>query len=202
MKIDKLAKSEVINRFVLPEELHVPIAVKSRNDLCDYVGEVIEDLSYRNAERAFLVKVNSKLQKTNLPIWDHPNSAIFHSHLQVWVHVDYRGYRKAYQKAFPKTDIEDKVLDHIMNRRFARLRKFKFLRIIPISQSANTSGAFGEKWGVDYNEPHNENVQREIAYQRIKYADLFDLVKMLDNKPGGGIMDVINRAQSLVIPPD
>lgn len=36
---------------------------------------------------------------------------------------------------------------------------------------------------------------------RIQYADLADIVKMLDSKTGGAHQDPVNAAQSLVRPP-
>jgi hypothetical protein len=38
---------------------------------------------------------------------------------QVWVYVDYRGYRAAYCRAFSDEPLSELVLDHILNRRKA-----------------------------------------------------------------------------------
>jgi hypothetical protein len=129
-------------------------------------------------------------------------SAILHHSQQVWVHVDYRGYREAYAKAFPDESLSELVLDHILNRRMARAMRFDYLRIVPISRGANSSsGGLPEKWGVAYQsspEMLRINAQRRSF---IQYADLGDIVKMLNLKTGGALQDAVNEAQSLVREP-
>jgi hypothetical protein len=39
---------------------------------------------------------------------------------------------------------------------------------------------------------------RRIRPPYIQYADLADLILMLDIKPGGGVMDTVNEAQKLI----
>jgi hypothetical protein len=129
-------------------------------------------------------------------------SAILHHSQQVWVHVDYRGYRAAYTKAFPDEPLNELVLDHILNRRMARAMRFDYLRIVPISRGANSSsGGLPEKWGVAYQtsfEMLRINAQRQSF---IQYADLGDIVKMLNLKTGGALQDAVNEAQTLVQEP-
>ena len=126
-------------------------------------------------------------------------SAILHHPQQVWVHVDYKGYRAAYAKAFPGESIKNVVLDHILNRKMARAMRFDYLRIVPISREANSSsGGLPEKWGIAY-QTGAEMLQINAQCKSfIKYADLQDIVKMLNLKSGGGFQDTVNEAQSLV----
>lgn len=134
-----------------------------------------------------------------MAIWGLPESAVLHYPRQVWVDVDYSAYRRAYMRAFPDVDLAGLVLDHVMNRRIARLKGFKYLRIVPISRAANSShGGLCEGWGVEY---HSSPRMREInraSRAVVQYADLADVVKMLNMEGGGSFMENVNQAQRLV----
>ncbi len=95
------------------------------------------------------------------------------------------------------------VLDHVMNRRVARLKGFTYLRIVPISRRANSShGGLSEGWAIEH---HTSPVMRErnrASQAGVQYADLADVVKMLNMEGGGSFMDVVNQAQKLVDLPD
>jgi hypothetical protein len=54
-------------------------------------------------------------------MWQLEEAKIFHARHQVWVHVDFQAYRRAYELAFPLESLRGLVLDHILNRRVARL---------------------------------------------------------------------------------
>ena len=105
-------------------------------------------------------------------------------------------------RAFPGESLSEWVLDHILNRKMARAMRFHYLRIVPISRGPNSSsGGLPEKWGIAY-QSRPEMVQ--ISAQRksfIQYADLGDIVKMLNLKTGGALQDAVNEAQSLVREP-
>jgi hypothetical protein len=81
----------------------------------------------------------------------------------------------------------------------ARAMGFDYLRIVPISRGANSSsGGLPEKWGAAYQSSPAMvwiNAQRRSF---IQYADLGDIVKMLNLKTGGALQDAVNEAQSLV----
>ena len=128
---------------------------------------------------------------------------MLHYPKQVWVHVDYGAYRRAYIRAFPDADLTGLVLDHVMNRRVARLKGFVYLRIVPISRKANSShGGLSEGWAVTY---HSTPRMREInkaSQAVVQYADLSDIVKMLNMEGGGSFMDNVNEAQKLVDVPE
>src|ERR1039457_2123286 len=105
-------------------------------------------------------------------------------------------------RAFPGESLSEWVLDHILNRKMARAMRFHYLRNVPISRGPNSSsGGLPEKWGIAY-QSRPEMVQ--ISAQRksfIQYADLGDIVKMLNLKTGGALQDAVNEAQSLVREP-
>lgn len=132
------------------------------------------------------------------PIWKLKESGILHKSRQVWVDVDYRQYRKAYKSVFPEEDISNLFLDHIMNRKVARLKGFNFVRIIPVSRGTNTSsGSSAEQHSVKHHstpEMINHNMKRETY---IQYADVADIVKMLNMQTGSAFQDGIRDALDL-----
>jgi len=137
-----------------------------------------------------------------LLIWQLAESSIFHAPLQVWVHVDFKFYRRAYVQALPDEKLDNFVLDHILNRRVARLKGFTYLRIIPISRGANSSsGGLSEGWSFEYHSSPEMKKRNLESRALVQYADLADLVKMLNLKTGGSIMDPVNEAQAWVRPP-
>jgi hypothetical protein len=134
-----------------------------------------------------------------LAIWRHPGAAILHYPRQVWVHVDYSAYRRAYLRAFPNVDLTGLVLDHVLNRRVARLKGFAYLRIVPISRAANSShGGLSEGWGVEYHSSARMMGLNRTSQAMVQYADLADVVKMLNMEGGGSFMENVNEAQKLV----
>jgi hypothetical protein len=131
----------------LPSCLFLPIAARDLNSIQCYVGKIVRTLS-ETRKNAFLVQGNEpeRLDRS-LPIWDIPRATLLHQVKQVWVHVDYQYYRKAYMRAFPNEQLTDLVLDHILNRRVARLKGFNYLRIVPIDRPVNSShGRLCEDW--------------------------------------------------------
>jgi len=199
--IDEIARDQALHRFGIPECLHVPIAAVDEAAIRTYVGEISQTLSGRGFRRAFLVEAHAPpAGDRRCAIWEEPGSAIFHQPLQVWVHVGLTRYRQAYRRAFPEECLDNKVLSHAMNRRIAALKGFEFVRITPTSRGANSSSAFTEGWGFEL---HNDPYQMEANRRRgvfIQYADLTDLMLMLDMKLGGGVMDVVNEGQKLIRP--
>ena len=91
------------------------------------------------------------------------------------------------------------VLDHVMNRRVARLKGFAYLRVVPISRGANSShGSLSEGWAVEYHSSPEMREKNRISQAAVQYADLSDIVKMLNIRGGGSLMDNVNEAQKLV----
>lgn len=111
-------------RCGLPPCLHVPIAARDLGALSRFVGAPTLVASYKGRESAFLVEAHDSPDERDatLPIWELERSAILHEKLQLWVDVAYRGYRRAYRKAFPDRAVFGLQLDHVMNRQIAKLK--------------------------------------------------------------------------------
>ena len=184
--------------------LYVPIAARDRAAIERYVGRIVSQLTATSADKALLVEAYApEKPDPRLAIWDVPEAVVLHFPRQVWVHVDYRAYRRAYRQAFPDFDLTGFVLDHVMNRRVARLKGFNYLRIVPISRGANSShGSLSEGWAVDYHSAPGMQEKNRMSPAMIQYADLADIVKMLNMQGGGSLMDNVNEAQKLVDLPD
>jgi hypothetical protein len=183
--------------------LYVPVAARDRNAIETYVGRIVDDLSQRTPSKALLIEAHEPEEPDErLAIWQHPGAAVLHYPRQVWVHVDYRNYRRAFMRAFPDVDLTSFVLDHVMNRRVARLKGFAYLRIVPISRKANSShGGLSEGWAVEYHSSPRMMEINRTSQAMVQYADLADLVKMLNMEGGGSFMENVNEAQKLVDPP-
>jgi hypothetical protein len=199
--IDQIAKEIAVRRFGLPECLHVPIAAVDKGTISAYIGDILRVLTTGGSDKALLVHAKEPPPTdARLPIWELPESAVFHRRMQVWVDVAYTRYRQAYLRAFPSEEIESKILSHTMNRRVASLKGFQYVRITPTSRGSNSSSGFSEKWGVAL---HSQPEQMQANRNRgvfIQYADLSDLMLMLDIKLGGGVMTAVNEGQKLLTP--
>jgi hypothetical protein len=183
--------------------LFIPVAARDIQAIETYAGKIIAELAGGTPSNALLVEAHEPDKAdARLPIWEHPKASVLHYPTQVWVHVDYRAYRRAYTRAFPDVNLTGLVLDHVMNRRVARLKRFTYLRIVPISRGANSShGSLSEDWGVKYHSTPKMKEINRASQATIQYADLSDIVKMLNMQGGGSLMDNVNEAQSLVALP-
>lgn len=198
--VDAIARKEALERFVLPDELHIPVAVKSKDDLEKYIGTIIKEVSKPNSDKAFIVQREFDPNfSMHLPIWDQPGSDFFHAEIQLWVDVDYSSYRKAFHTAFPEMDIKGKVIDHIMNRRHARYKEYKYIRLVAIDRATNTgSGATTEKWGIDVNKKEKAMEKYVDKNQKVQLTDICGLAKMMNINPGGGYMETIRLMQDWI----
>jgi hypothetical protein len=180
--------------------LYIPIAARNIEAVETYVGKVVARLGIRFPDRALLIEsYEPEKPDARLAIWGHPEAAVLHHPRQVWVHVDYGPYRRAYMRGFPHNDVSKMVLDHVMNRRVARLKGFNYLRIVPISRAANSShGGLSEDWGYVYHSKPEMVAFNKASLAVVQYADLSDIVKMLNMEGGGSLMDNVNEAQKLV----
>ena len=188
-------------RSRVPPCLYLPIAARSIESIEKFVGSVQRVLSQPKSKAALLVNpYHCKPEACKLPIWQHQNVNVLNQLGEVWVQVDYKYYRNAYLRAYPETD-RNLVLDHVLNRREARLKGFEYLRLVPISRAVNSShGGLSERWGVDY---HNSPEMRKInnaSKAEVQYADLTNIIKMMDIQGGGGLMENANTTQKLVAP--
>jgi hypothetical protein len=184
--------------------LYIPIAARNTNAIETYVGRILGELARGSPSKALLVEAHEPEKPDDrLAIWRHPEAAILHYPRQIWVHVDYSAYRRAYIRAFPDVNLTGLVLDHVMNRRVARLKGFTYLRIVPISRAVNSShGSLSEGWGVEYHRSPRMRELNRTSKADVQYADLCDIVKMLNMKGGGSFMQNVNDAQKLVDLPD
>jgi hypothetical protein len=200
--IDRYAISIPKQSGLLPC-LYVPIAARHIAAIETYVGNIVSELS--RDSKALLVEAHDpEPQDYRLSIWSVPGAEVLHYPKQVWVQVDYTAYRGAYVRAYPVTDLSGLVLDHVMNRRLARLKGFSYLRIVPISRNSNSSrGSLSEGWGVDYHSTPEMMAKNRASLASVQYADLCDIVKMLNMEGGGSFMQNVNDAQKLVdLPPE
>lgn len=198
--IDPVA-SERVERYGIPDCLRVPIAAVDEAAIEIYVGPIVRTLSGNGHRKAFLVEAHAPLPiDPALPIWESPGAAMLHQPLQVWVHRDYGRYRRAYQRAYPESDLSGLVLSHAMNRRLAAVKGFEFVRLTPTSRAANSSSAFSEEWAIDRHSVDAQIERNRLLGLFVQYADLTDLMLMLDMRLGGGVMDAVNEGQKLIRP--
>ena len=184
--------------------LYVTIAARDTSAIETYVGRVLARLTPQSPSKALLVEAyKPEKPDDRLAIWNHPEAAVLHYPRQVWVHVDFSAYRRAYIRAFPDVNLSNLVLDHVMNRRVARLKGFTYLRIVPVSRAVNSShGSLSEGWGVEYHSSPRMRELNSASQAVVQYADLADIVKMLNMEGGGSFMEIVNEAQKLVDLPD
>lgn len=197
--VDHAARELAITRWALPDCLHVPIAAVDEAAITTFIGDIEQVLAQGSPPKALLVNIKEPASiDPELPIWELPSSGVLHLRRQVWVHIGFTRYRNAYSKAFPDEVINGKVLSHAMNRRTAALKGFAYVRITPTSRGCNSSSAFSENWAVGL---HSSPAQAAANRRRgafMQYADLSDLMVMLDLKIGGGVMAAVNEGQRLV----
>lgn len=202
IEVDPHARRMAVEKFALPDCLHLPIAARTEGAIERYVGRIIDIVAPGKPNKALLIQASWPCEiDTNLAIWQLPQSRALRREKQLWVHVDYRGYRGAYEKAFPADDSAELVIDHVLNRRVARLKDFQYLRVLPISRGANSSsGGLSEKWAVEYHSSPEMRAKNKASPAQIQVADIADIVKMLNYKTGGATQDPVNEAQSLLLP--
>lgn len=203
LKRDDFAHDLAKHRFGLPWCLHVPIAARDEASVHSYVGRVIDVVVAGRPSMALLVETEpSEQMDSTLPIWQEPGASNLFRSPQLWVHVDFKGYRRAYAKAFPAENISGLDVDHMLSRNVAKVKDFAYVRLLAITRAANrSSGGLSEKWAVEYHSSERMRSKNLASPARIQYADLADIVKMLDLKTGGALQDPVNEAQALVRPP-
>lgn len=199
--IDEIARDQAVTRYGLADGLHVPIAAIDETAISTYVGTIERVLSGGSKRRALMVQAGPPpARDSRFPIWDLEGCDVLHQRLQVWVDVAYTRYRRAYRAAFPAEALGDRILSHAMNRRVAALKGFQFVRLTPTSRAANSSSAFSEGWGVTLHSEPDQMVANRRRGASIQYADLTELMLLLDLRLGGGVMAAVNEGQKLVRP--
>ena len=184
----------------MPACLHIPIAARDLNAIKTYVGDIVSQLSPRAEFKALMIAAhNTASPDTRLPIWSLPESSLLQNKTQVWVDVNYTGYRAAYARAFPDSSLNGLVLDHVLNRRLARMKGFSYLRIVPISRATNSShGGLSERWAVDIHDKPRQTYDNSVSKAQIQYADVADIAKILDLGGEGRFMEGVNKVHELI----
>lgn len=200
VEVDPHARMMAIERFALPDCLHLPIAARREEDIRRFVGNISKVVAPGPPCMALIVEGAWNFPvDPHLLIWGHPGATELRRQFQLWVHVDFRGYRSAFQRAFPGLLTANMVVDHVLNRRVARLKDFQYLRVCAISRGANSSsGGLSEKWAVEYHSSPSMRAKNMASPAHIQHADLADIVKMMDLKTGGALQDPVNAAQALL----
>lgn len=202
--------------FGLPSCLQIAIAASSIESLTQYVGNVAKEIKGRNdVVQALLVEPHYQFQPTpGVPLWSlvnaHELTSRLHPKYQVWVHLDYSGYRQAWSQFGMPPPGKD-FLDHVANRKAMRLRgsTHPYLRLCPVSHRVNTSGG-GPHGGEGMErkfmaELQNyslaiQDVVREAPQVPILLADPMDLTKMINFPPGTMTLDGVRDTQQLFYP--
>jgi len=179
MKIDPIAQTFGLHRCLI-----TPIATKSIAGIEEYVGKVTKFEKYNNEALIVHRTINNDINEFD--VWNHPRASLINSEKQLWVDVDFKYYKKAYENAFSEFIIsKDVFIDHIMNRKLARAFDYKYIRLIHVKNTTNTSSGRGpETLSVKGNNKANE-VNKKFKNQVVNYADPFDLIKILDIPTGG-----------------
>jgi hypothetical protein len=192
---DHAAYQQAMREWAVPECLHVPVVAVDEDAITDHIGDIVEVLS---PGRALLVAIDPPPERDiRLPIWAYPTASVFFEPFQVWVNPSYTRYRQAYVRAKGNESVSGKVLAHVYNRRMAILRGYGFVRLVAVSRRANSSSGFTEQWGVDLAAADLGARRRERGL-RMQYADLSDLLVMLDISLGGGVQEVFRLGQNLI----
>ena len=184
----------------LSPDLFVPIAAKDIEAIETYVGTITKRLCGRKRPiNAIVVEAHRPNRNTLVPLWDLAEADQYYRRLhplrQLWVHVDYRGYRRAWKRLGFGELTSEVVLDHIRNRATVRLSGYRhpFLRLCPVSRQTNTnsgldSGAEGlEKIELRKLDQQPDNIRlrtEEALAAQVVLADPIDMTKMLDIPPG------------------
>lgn len=170
----------------LSNSLLTPIAAMNLEAIKNHVGN-FEFIMGTN-QQALLVnwkpyEINNKLNE--LEYFDR-----IHQTKQVWVTVDFKNYRKTYFEVFKNIEKNNNlVVDHIFNRRLAKIWNYEYIRLIHVDRSINSSSGKGQKsFGVDLMKD-NQEYHNKVKERNISYADPFDLVKIVNWKIGKNPFD-------------
>ena len=189
-----------VQTYGLTPDLFVPIAAANLEAIEAYIGTIQIRVSGRKRPiNAVVVKSHSPKRNTLVPLWDYGEADQYfirlNQHRQMWVHVDYNGYRQAWNRLGFSELNNELVLDHIRNRAAVRISGYRhpFLRLCPVSRKTNTSS------GLDTGAEGIEKVElrkldRQPSTIRLRterrlsapvvLADPIDLTKMLNIPPG------------------
>ena len=201
-----------VQTYGMSEDLVVPIAARDIETIEKYVGRVVRVLPGRSRPvNAVLVEAARPQRLTRVPLWAESRADEFYRRLhpfrQLWVHVDYRGYRAAWHRLGLDQLDRSTVLDHIHNRHQTRMEGYvhPFLRLCPVSRSTNTSGGLNRGFeGMAKKEVGERHLRSEALNAAtecalaapVVLADPIDMTKMLDIPPG---IDVLPGAARMLM---
>jgi len=133
--------------------LYVPVAARDTNSIEKYVGTIVRRLSRHSPSRAYLIEAH-KPEKPDqrLAIWRHPGALILQSPRQVWVHVDYNDYRRAYLRAFHVIWIACPISSILKHRSSSR---------------ANSTAGSADGWQID--SPKDLNHRSSYEHSRTQF---------------------------------
>lgn len=191
-----------VQTYGLTRDLIVPIAAIDLETIEAYIGSTETRIAGRKRPtNAVIVVAHRPSRNPDVPLWDQPRGKWYYDRLhpvrQLWVHVDYRNYRGAWNRLGFDQLTQSQVLDHIRNRAAVRLTGYRhpYLRLCPVSRQTNTSGGLdiGAE-GMEKTEWRKLREQRADVRARMEQAlrapvilaDPIDLTKMLDIPPGLG----------------
>jgi hypothetical protein len=193
---DPIARDRAIRKAAMPDNLLVPIAAISQEAIQTHIGLDCTPVSRTKLGNAFRVIAECGPEPSDLVIWKHERASVLNQPIQVWVDVAYSGYRKAYQTVYPEEDIGGCVIHHVLNRRYAALHGFRYVRLVATSRSVNSSSGFSENWGVTLTE--DGTLRSRIGEASICYADISHIMPMLNMSVGGGVMENVRLAVDLL----
>lgn len=196
--IDQAAKERAVRKAAMPETLLIPIAAVNEDAIKRHIGKNCTQVRSTRIGNAFCVSAECGPEPSDLAVWKHGRAFILNQPVQIWVDVAYSGYRKAYREVFPEEDVRKKVIHHVMNRRYAAIHGFRYVRLISITRSTNSSSGFSENWGVTLTE--EGKLRNRTGEATINHADLASLMPMLDMPVGGGVMENVRLAADLLKP--
>ncbi|NQT35657.1 hypothetical protein HQ587_10745 [bacterium] len=178
----------------------MPIAAADIEAIETYVGIIqVRITGRKRPTNAVVVAAHQPSRNPQVPLWDQSEANHFyrclHPSRQLWVHVDYTGYRRAWKRLGFDELTSELFLDHIKNRAAVRISGYRhpFLRLCPVSRETNTSS------GLDNGAEGMEKVElRKLKHQPahkrqqierhlnapVVLADSIDLTKMLDIPTG------------------
>ena len=184
----------------LTRDLIVPIAATDLEAIELYIGIIRMRIPGRKRPtNAVVVEAQKPNRSPLVPLWDECEADHYYRRLhpqrQLWVHVDYRGYRRAWARLGFDELTREVVLDHIRNRAAVRISGYRhpFLRLCPVSRETNTSGGLDngaegiEKVELRKLKQQPTHIRRRTEYHLaapVVLADPIDLTKMLDIPPG------------------
>ena len=196
--VDEAAKIRAIRKAAMPETLLIPIAAVSEEAIKRHIGRNCTRVRRTRIGNAFRVLSECGPEPSDLAVWKHERAFILNQPTQIWADVTYSGYRKAYREVFPEEVIRNRVIHHVMNRRYAALHGFRYVRLISIARSTNSSSGFSENWGVTLTK--EGKLRKRTGEASISYADIASLMPMLDMAVGGGVMENVRLAVDLLRP--